>query len=255
MHEPRRADEVHFALDPLPCRDERVELTPERLLARILAHGAHDDAATLFREHRLHHLSQSLALRPIADLATHPDARRVRHVDEEPAGERDLRRDTGPLGRDGLLRDLDQDLLAALDEVLDRWRLAPPVVSAVAAPLAALVTAARPGAAGWRVGIWRVALEIAAVLGGVSLVVLVVLLVLHQIGGVEERTLLGTDVDKGCLNSRQHRLDLAQIDIADHAAGFRSIHEQLDELVVFQNGDPRLPRVRVDQNFAFHVCT
>ena len=53
----------------------------------------------------------------------------------------------------------------------------------------------------------------------------------------------------------ESRLIVAEVDVADHSPGFGPIHEQLDELFVFQNGDPRLPRVRVDQNFAFHVCT
>ena len=76
---------------------------------------------------------------------------------------------------------------------------------------------------------------------------------MHQIRGVEERTLLGPNVHERCLNARQYRFDLPDVDIADHAPGFRPIDEQLNELVVLQYGDPRLARVRVDQNFAFHL--
>src|SRR4029077_14240714 len=70
---------------------------------------------------------------------------------------------------------------------------------------------------------------------------------------MQKRTLLGPNVHERCLDTRQYRFDLPDVDIADHAPGFRPIDEQLNELVVLQYGDPRLARVRVDQNFALHL--
>ena len=73
----------------------------------------------------LHHLAQAGALLARLDLPAHAHLRRRRrHVDEEPAGDGDLRGDAGPLGADGLLGHLDQQRLAALQQVLDRGELA-----------------------------------------------------------------------------------------------------------------------------------
>ena len=81
------------------------------------------------------HLAETHALFTVVDLPAHPDVLRVRHVDDEPPGERNLGRDTGPLGPDRLLGHLDEELLAAFDDVLNRWVLAvaPVAVSAAVA--------------------------------------------------------------------------------------------------------------------------
>ena len=85
------------------------------------------------------------------------------------------------------------------------------------------------------------------------LIFVLIILVVHQIRRMQERTLLGPNVHERCLDTRQYRFDLPDVDIADHAPGFRPIDEQLSELVVLQYGDPRLARVRVDQYFALHL--
>ena len=75
---------------------------------------------------------------------------------------------------------------------------------------------------------------------------------LDQVGGVEKGALFGTDVDKGGLKSRQDRIDFPEVNIADHPTGFGTVDEELNELVVLEDGDPRLARGRVDQNLSFH---
>ena len=69
---------------------------------------------------------------------------------------------------------------------------------------------------------------------------------------MEERALLGADVDERGLNAGQDCVDLAEVDVADHAAGIGAIDQQLNELVVLEDGDPRLALGRVDQDLSFH---
>ena len=104
--------------------DERRELALERLLGDVLADGADDDAAGVLRAalpstcaRRRFRSSRS----PILRLTPTRDGER--HVDEEAAGERDLRGDARALRRDRLLGDLNDEVLAALQHVLNRRRL------------------------------------------------------------------------------------------------------------------------------------
>ena len=172
-------------------------------------------------------ISRSLRpLLPALDLAAHADLGGVRHVDEEPAGERDLRGDPAALGADRLLGDLDQEGLALLQDVLDvrgrrggdatsRWRALggggarcrprrprsrrrrPP--SARPAPLRH-----RASAFGVRGSASRSA-SLLGLFGGI-----LVLVGLEQVGGVEEGALLLPDVHEGRLDAGQDRLDPAE---------------------------------------------
>ena len=78
----------------------------------------------------------------------------------------------------------------------------------------------------------------------VVIVVVVAVLVEDEVGRVKERALLGADVDERRLDARKHRFDLAEVDVADHAAGCPAVDEQLDKLVVLQDRDARLARRR-----------
>ena len=175
-------------------------------------------------------LAEPLALRALADLAADADARRERHVDEEAAGQGDLRGDARALGGDRLLGDLDED--------------APGRASA------------RPGSGGAFAR--RRASAARRRLSSLVVVIVVVVVVVRprrrvdEIGRVEERALLGADVDERGLNAGKDCFDLAEVDVADHAAGVGAVDEELDELVVLEDGDPRLARGRIDQNFSFH---
>src|SRR5207237_10678136 len=91
-----------------------------------------------------------------------------------------------------------------------------------------------------------VAVVLVVVIGG-----LVVLLRLDQVGGVEKGALFGSDVDEGGLDSREHGLDRAQVDIAHHAAGVRTIHQELNKAVVLQDRHASLARGPADEYFSF----
>src|SRR5262245_19835164 len=70
---------------------------------------------------------------------------------------------------------------------------------------------------------------------------------------MEKCALFRSDVDERGLNAGKDSFYSTQVNVAHHSAGFGPINEQFDELVVLENGDTRLARVRVDQNFSFHL--
>ncbi len=119
MYQRGRMLKVRLALDLLPLLDQRGDLTLERLLRDVFADGAHDDSAGIRWEHRLHLLAQPLTLGALADFPAHAHARGEGHVHDEAPGERYLRRDAWTLRGDGLLGHLDDDVLAALQHVLN----------------------------------------------------------------------------------------------------------------------------------------
>ena len=81
---------------------------------------------------------------------------------------------------------------------------------------------------------------------------LLVAFVVHEVGGVQEGGLLGADVHEGRLDARQHRVDLAPVDVADHAPCFRAVDLQLNELVVLDDRDANFALRRTDQDLSFH---
>ena len=129
-----RADEMRLPLDLLPLADERRQLALEGLLGDVFADRADDDAAGVLRQDRFDLGAQSLARLALADLSAHAHSLGERHVDEEPAGHRDLRGDARALGRDRFLGDLDDQVLAALEDVLDRRRFRAAPASAATTP-------------------------------------------------------------------------------------------------------------------------
>ena len=97
---------------------------------------ADDDAARQARllAELLHDRAQPPALVARFDLPRHADVIDRRHVDEEPAGQAEMRRDARALGAERLLHDLDDDFLAFLEQVLDlgggRLALGTPAIAA-----------------------------------------------------------------------------------------------------------------------------
>ena len=90
--------------------------------------------------------------------------------------------------------------------------------------------------------------------GGVFLFLRLLILVrLEEIGGVKKGALLQTDVDKGGLDAGKDRLHPAQVDVADGAAVVGTVHQQLHQSVVFQDGHAGLPLAPVDQDLALQV--
>src|SRR4029078_7243625 len=113
---------MRLSLDALPLADQRRELALQRLLGDVLANGADDDAARVLRQHFFDLGAQALPHLTFADLPADAHALGEGHVDEEAAGQGYLRRDARALRRDWLFRDLDDEILAALDDVLNGRR-------------------------------------------------------------------------------------------------------------------------------------
>ena len=191
----------------------------------------------------LHHLAQPGPFSRALDLAADAHLGGIRHEDQEPAGQRNLAGDARALGADGFLGDLDEHRLAALQQVLDGGQL-----RAAARLPAAAHTIGRLGPCrfGFRLGRGSSPFLSAPVRRRP-----VVLVGLDEVGGVQEGAFLGADVDEGGLDPWQHGVDLPEVDVADHAAGVRAIDQQFNERVVLDDGDPRLARRAIDQDFAF----
>ena len=223
LHQRRRADRRCLARDLLPQAVQVVDLPPALLLGEIVGDRADDPAAGVLGNEARDHLAQPGALLAAFDLAGNTDLGGVRHVHQEPAREGDLGRDPGALGGDGLLGDLDELGLAALQLVGDVRDLAP--------------SAAAPAVAAASVLFVHVFVF--------GLLVLVVRL--DQVGGVQERALLRPDVDEGRLDAGQHRFDAAQIDVAHAAAGVGTIDQELNKAVVLQDRHAGLARRSVDE--------
>src|SRR5262249_12495572 len=154
------------------------------------------------------------------DLSAHADARSEGHEDKEAARERHLGGDAGPFRRDRFLRNLNDDLLAPLQDLLNRRGLDPAAAATTAtAPsllrsslFAPLLPPAPPLVAATvcllcfrrlGVGVGRIGFSggggvlrtvpggLGALVGilGIVLVIIVVLipaLVEHEVGGMEE---------------------------------------------------------------------
>src|SRR2546425_1015452 len=67
----------------------------------------------------------------------------------------------------------------------------------------------------------------------------------EQVGRVEESAFLLADVDECRLDSRQHRFDSAEIDIADRSTVIRPVDEELGQAVVFEDSHAGLPLASV----------
>src|SRR5918998_940634 len=132
--------------DVAPGADEVARVVAQVLLVDADAGRADDEAArghVLLLDDGLDELAQALALLVALDLARDADVLDGRHVDEVAARQRDVRGDARALGGDGLLGDLDDDLLTLAQKVCNH-RLA---LAAPAPPAAGLARRARAVAA------------------------------------------------------------------------------------------------------------
>src|SRR5215207_1010159 len=146
VHDGRGLRLLGVLADVAPGADEVARVVAQILLGDADAGGADDEAArrhVLLLDDGLDELAQALALGVGLDLARDADVLDGRHVDEEAARERDVRGDARALRGDGLLGDLDDDLLPLAEEVCNH-RLA---LAAPAAPAAGLARRARAVAA------------------------------------------------------------------------------------------------------------
>src|SRR5947208_2867419 len=100
---------------PEPLQEHEVAL--DVLLGRALG-GRADDHAALLHVEALQDVFQAVALF-VVQTARHAEALSLRDEDDEPAGQRDLRRQPRALRLHRILDGLNEDRLAARDQVLD----------------------------------------------------------------------------------------------------------------------------------------
>src|SRR5262249_43068968 len=110
-------------LDLLPDLLQEPDVALDVLLGRALGGRADDDAA-LRQVDLLEDVAEPRALL-VLEPARDPDPLTLRHVDDEAAGERDLGRQPRALRLHRVLHGLDEDLLAAAEQVLDAATVAP----------------------------------------------------------------------------------------------------------------------------------
>src|SRR2546428_588022 len=108
-------------LDLRPQAPEELDVRGQILLALALRVRAHDESARR-RVQGADDAAQALALVLVVDATRDADVVRLRHVDEIASGQGDERRDTGSLGPQRLLGDLNQHLLPFAQDVLDGRR-------------------------------------------------------------------------------------------------------------------------------------
>src|SRR5690606_5632399 len=118
VHEARTIAPLVLADDLVPDLDEEADVALELLGGDTLGHGA-DNEAGPGGTHPLDDVAQPLALLVVADAAADADVIDGGHEDQVPAGDGDVAGEAGALGADGILGDLDHDLLTDLENVLD----------------------------------------------------------------------------------------------------------------------------------------
>ncbi len=116
----------------VPARDvpqllEQAHVALELVEGRALGRRARDQAAVLVRLHLLEQVAQAIALGAL-ELLGHADTVAARCEHHEAAGQRDVHRETRALRSHRILGDLDEDVLAGLDQFLDALRAAVAVV-------------------------------------------------------------------------------------------------------------------------------
>ena len=195
-----------------------------------------------------------------------------RHEDQEAARHRDVRGEPRPLGAERLLDDLDEDLLPFLQQVFDlRLRL----IAIPIAVAAAAIPAGGPRPASRRDGGTATAPATAASASclapsagtrerrrapcpSVVFVVIVAGELLELLDGVddlsdvEKRVALEADVDERRLHPGEDLGDPPLVDVADDAALILALDEDLDDLVVLENGDARVVRAGGDDHLLVH---
>ena len=116
----RRLGLLDPAQDDLPEPQQVGQVAGQLALGPFEAGGADDEAQALGRIQLVHDLAELAALAFVDDLARDADAVQPRHEHQIAAGDADVGRERRPLGADAFLDDLDQHLVAAAEDLLDR---------------------------------------------------------------------------------------------------------------------------------------
>ena len=222
----RRARRLEPLARVLPDLVEVVEVAQDVGLGPAAGRGADDDAAAeaVLLAEFLDDAAQPVALVARLDLARDADVIDRRHEHEKAAGQRGVRRQARALGAERLLGDLDDDLLAFLQELFD-FRLR----SAIAplAAIAMLVFVAR--------------VEAVELLDRVD-----------DIRDVEKPVALEADVNERALHAGQHFRDPALVDVPDDPSMPLPLDEDLGDEILLEDGDHRLVPVGRDDHFLLH---
>ena len=230
----RRARRLHPLADLDPDLVEGLEVADDVFFGPAAGGGADDDAAG--EAVRLAELAddaaQPAALFARLDLARDADVIDRRHEDQEAPGHRDVRREAGALGAERLLDDLDENLLAFLEEVFDLWAAGRSrFVSTRPLPLPAAVFVVVPIRACRTLRACR------------------------DVGDVEEPVALEAEVDEGGLHAGQDLADPALVDVADDAPLPLAFDEDFGDEIVFENGHHGFVAVGGDDHLLGHSRT
>src|SRR5262249_38014015 len=139
----------------LPDLGQIEQIALQLLLVAIEAGGANNEAEAGRWFQLVEHVAEPAALLLVDDLARHADAAQAGHEHQVAAGDADVGAQRRTFGADAFLDDLDQDLLAFLENVLDerlgrtdartsRGPSAATTGAAVAAVIATIVPATSP---------------------------------------------------------------------------------------------------------------
>ncbi len=139
-------------LDVGPEVEQEAEVAAELFFAGALGCGADDESAGGFALFAEQNFFQAAAFAVGLDLARDAGVVDRRHEDQEAAGQSDVRGDARALLGDGLLGDLNENLLAGLEQVADGGEVGglhgAAATTAVATSAGALAVACSAGVAG-----------------------------------------------------------------------------------------------------------
>jgi hypothetical protein len=193
--------------------------------ARDTRRGGTHDETTAARAHLVGDIPKTFALALGCDLTGNTDVIDRRHKDEVAPGQADVRGHPRALGADRVFHDLNEDLLAFLELLLDRRNVA----SASCAAATVLAT------------VFVAIFNFERIVLGVN------------VGDVEETGFFEPDVDKGGLHAREHARDAAFVDVADHTTVALSLEVEVCNQAVFESGHPGLLGGRINDKQIGHT--
>ena len=203
-------------LDACPGLAQVADVFCQLGIAGVLAIGAQNKAATaalLLGAHQLLQARAQCVALVLRNLLRNADMVILRQKHQQTTSNADLRGQACTLGANGVLDDLYQQGLTFKDLLFNR----------------------------------HLGLVLAGKHGGFT-----ALLALPDIGHMQKRSALQSDVDECRLHAWQHSGHLAQIDVTDQPTLQRPLHVQFLHRTALDNRDPRFLRRPVDQNILLH---
>src|SRR6185503_4662125 len=178
------------------------------------------------------------------------------HEHQEPPGHGRMRRQPGALRPQRLLRHLDDDLLPFFQQLFD-LRLGPLLAIAVATTAIATGDVRFVNAAGWIATIAGSGRQLRDRRRRMFLVVSVQALELFEAGDnvadVEKAVAFEAEINESRLHAGQHFGYPALVHVAHHAARALALDEDLGNLIVLEDRDPRFVGARGDDHLLAHA--